>query len=65
MTRGFDVATALRRDRSLELDHLFYVCFHFSEEGHTLGDDLLEHVGQKGEKSKVAKDAKNKLSLSA
>jgi hypothetical protein len=63
--RGFDVAGALRKDRSLELDHLYYVGFHFSEEGHSLGDDLLEHVIKKGGKSKVAKAAKNKLSLSA
>ncbi len=63
--RGFDVAGALRRDRSLDLDHLFYVGFHFAEEGHTLGDDLLEHVVNKGGKSKVGKAAKNKLSLSA
>jgi hypothetical protein len=62
-TRGFDVASALRRDRALELDHLYYVGFHFSEEGHTLGDDLLEHVVKKGGKSKIAKAAKNKLSL--
>ena len=63
--RGFDVAGALRRDRALELDHLYYVGFHFAEEGHTLGDDLLEHVVKKGGKSKVAKAAKNKLSLTA
>ncbi len=62
-TRGFDVASALRKDRALELDHLYYVGFHFSEEGHTLGGDLLEHVVKKGGKSKVAKAAKNKLSL--
>ena len=65
VTRGFDVATALRRDRALELDHLYYVGFHFTEEGHSLGGDLLEHVADKGGKSKVAKAAKNKLSLSA
>ncbi len=64
-TRGFDVAGALRKDRALELDHLYYVGFHFSEEGHTLGDDLLEHVVKKGGKSKIAKAAKNKLSLTA
>jgi hypothetical protein len=64
-TRGFDVGGALRRDRALDLNHLFYVGFHFSEEGHTLGDDLLEHVVKKGGKSKVAKAAKNKLALSA
>ena len=61
--RGYDVAAALRKDRALELDHLYYVGFHFAEEGHTLGDDLLEHVVKKGGKSKVAKAAKNKLSL--
>lgn len=64
-SRGYDVAGALRKDRALELDHLYYVGFHFAEEGHTLGDDLLEHVVKKGGKSKVAKAAKNKLSLTA
>jgi len=64
-SRGYDVASALRKDRALELDHLYYVGFHFVEEGHTLGDDLLEHVVKKGGKSKVAKAAKNKLSLTA
>jgi hypothetical protein len=64
-TRGYDVAAALRKDRALELDHLYYVGFHFAEEGHTLGDDLLEHVVKKGGKSKVAKAAKNKLALTA
>lgn len=63
--RGYDVGAALRRDRTLELEHLYYVGFHFSEEGHTLGDNLLEHVVKKGGKSKVGKAAKNKLSLTA
>jgi hypothetical protein len=65
ISRGFDVAGALRRDRSLEHEQLFYVGFHFAEEGHTLGDDLLEHIIKTGGKSKVAKAAKNKLALSA
>jgi hypothetical protein len=64
-SRGYDVAGALRKDRALELDHLYYVGFHFVEEGHSLGDDLLEHVVKKGGKSKVAKAAKNKLALTA
>ena len=63
--RGFDVAAALRKDRALELDHLYYVGFHFVEEGHSLGDDLLEHVVKKGGKTKVAKAAKNTLSLTS
>ncbi|HSQ62693.1 MAG TPA: HEAT repeat domain-containing protein [Polyangiaceae bacterium] len=65
VTKGYDVAAALRKDRSLELDHLYYVGFHFAEEGHTLGEDLLETVVKKGGKTKVAKAAKNKLALSS
>jgi HEAT repeats len=65
VTRGYDVAGALRKDRALELDHLYYVGFHFTEEGHSLGDDLLEHIIKKSGKTKLAKAAKNKLSLNA
>jgi len=65
VTRGYDVASALRKDRTLELDHLYYVGFHFTEEGHTLGDDLLQHVIDKSPKSKLGKAAKNKLALTA
>lgn len=60
---GFDVAKALKKDRVLELDHLYYVGFHFSEEGHPLGEELLEEVVKKGGRAKVAKMAKNKLAL--
>jgi HEAT repeat protein len=60
----FDVARALKKDRVLELDHLYYVGFHFTEEGHPLGEELLEEVVKKGGRAKVAKMAKNKLALS-
>ena len=42
--RGFDVGLALKKDKALELSHLFYVGFHFVEEDHPLGKELLEHV---------------------
>lgn len=63
LRHGFDVARALKKDRVLELDHLYYVGFHFTEEGHALGEELLEEVVKKGGRAKVAKMAKNKLAL--
>ena len=63
--RGFDVGNALRKDKSLELEHLFYVGFHFAEERHPLGDELLGEVVKKGGRTKLAKMAKNKLGLTA
>lgn len=62
---GFDVAAALRKDRGLELTHLYYVGFHFSESQHSLGTELLQHVAKEGGRTKIGKMAKNKLGLSA
>ena len=64
LRHGFDVAQgASKKDRVLELDHLYYVGFHFTEEGTPLGEELLEEVVKKGGRAKVAKMAKNKLAL--
>jgi hypothetical protein len=63
LARGFDVGTALRKDRSLELESLYYVGFHFAEAKKPLGEELLEEVVKKGGRTKVGKMAKNKLSL--
>ena len=60
---GFDVAAALRKDKSLELDALYYVGFHFAEAKEPLGEELLEEVVKKGGRAKVARMAKNKLAL--
>ena len=65
LRHGFDVAKALRKDRQVDLEHLYYVGFHFAEEGHPLGDELLEEVVKKGGRGKIAKMAKNKLALSS
>jgi hypothetical protein len=62
--RGYDVAKALRTDRTLGLDEIYYVGFHFAEEGHPLGEELLEEVVKKGGRAKIARMAKNKLELS-
>jgi hypothetical protein len=61
--RGFDIASALRRDRSLELDHIYYVGFHFIEQRQAIGEELLEEVVRKGGRNKIARMAKNKLAL--
>lgn len=61
---GYDVAKALKKDRALDLEHLYYVGFHFTELDHPLGEELLEEVVKKGGRAKVGKMAKNKLALS-
>jgi hypothetical protein len=64
LDRGVDVGAQLRKDKSLELDHLYYVGFHFSEEGHPLGEELLKLVADKGGRAKIGKMARSKLALS-
>lgn len=63
LRRGYDVASALRKDRSVGLEELYYVGFHFVEEDHPLGEELLAEVAKKGGRAKIAKMAKNKLEL--
>lgn len=61
--RGYDVGKALRADRAVELEHLYYVGFCLLEDGLPLGEELLEEVVKKGGKKKIATAAKNKLKL--
>ena len=63
LSRGFDVGSALRKDKSLELDALYYVGFHFAEAKKPVGEELLEEVVKKGGRTKIGKMAKNKLAL--
>ncbi len=63
LARGFDLAGALRRDRSVDIEDIFYLGFHFAEEGHPVGEELLGEVVKKGGRAKIAKMAKNKLAL--
>ncbi len=60
---GYDVGRALKKDRAVDLEHLYYVGFHFAELDHPVGEELLEEVVKKGGRAKVAKMAKNKLAL--
>lgn len=61
LRNGHDVVSAMQRDRSLDLDALYYVGFHFVEQDHPAGADLLQHVVERGGRKKIAKMAKNKL----
>lgn len=65
LDKGYDVGSALRKDRTLDLDHLYYVGFHFAELQKTLGQEMLGEVVKKGGKTKIARMAKNKLALVA
>lgn len=60
---GFDVFTALKKDKTLELDDLYYLGFHFSERRQPLGEEILGVVVERGGRTKVGKMAKNKLKL--
>lgn len=61
--RGFDVATALRKERSIELEEKFYVGFDLLERDLPGGVELLQEVVAKAGRTKLGKAAKNKLAL--
>jgi HEAT repeat protein len=61
--RGTDVAAMLRKDRSLELEDLYFLGFHFAEESLPLGEELLRIIVEKGGRAKIAKMARSKLAL--
>ncbi|MEC7521058.1 MAG: HEAT repeat domain-containing protein [Myxococcota bacterium] len=60
---GYDVVSALRKDRGVGLEEMYYVGFCFMEDD-LGGEELLEEVVKKGGRKKIAKAAKNKLELS-
>lgn len=61
--RGTDVAARLRKDRSLDLEDLYFLGFHFAEESLPLGEELLRLIVEKGGRAKIAKMARSKLAL--
>ena len=63
MHDGFDVPAAIKKSKLFSPDALYYVGFHFAEEGHPLGEELLGEVVAKAGRSKLGKMAKNKLDL--
>ncbi|MGE0789973.1 MAG: HEAT repeat domain-containing protein [Sandaracinaceae bacterium] len=63
--RGYDVVSALKKDRGVGLEELYYVGFCLIEEDVGGGEELLEHVIEKGGRKKIAAAAKNKLKLGA
>lgn len=60
-----DVARELKRDKSVTDEQLFYLGFHFTEEGDPLGEELLQEIISRSPRSKLGKAAKNKLKLEA
>ncbi|MCC6526217.1 MAG: HEAT repeat domain-containing protein [Polyangiaceae bacterium] len=63
LRRGFDVLAALRRDRSADLDTLYYLGFHFAEQGEPTGNALLRLVVERAGRAKIGRMARNKLEL--
>lgn len=62
---GFDVATAMRKDKGTDLESLYYVGFCFFEDDVDGGEELLREVVEKAGRTKLGKAAKNKLALEA
>jgi HEAT repeat protein len=63
---AYPVLEALRKEKSLTADDLFYLGFRLTEragEERALGKGLLEHLAARLPRNKVGKNAKNKLKL--
>ncbi|MBN2358562.1 MAG: HEAT repeat domain-containing protein [Deltaproteobacteria bacterium] len=61
--KGFDVAGRLRKERSVTLEQLYYLGFHFVESESPLGEELLDAVVKKAGRKKIGVMAKNKLKI--
>jgi len=59
--RGFDVASALRRDRALSTEQRYQIGFHFAEQRHPLGEEILTAVAEAAGRAKVGQMARAKL----
>ena len=65
---AFPVLDALKKEKALEPEDLFYLGFRFVEGGtevRPFGEDILEFVADRHGRTKVGKSAKNKLKLLA
>lgn len=65
LSASVDIARELKRDKSVTPEQLFYLGFHFAEDGDPLGHELLHEVIARGPRTKLGKAAKNKLALEA
>jgi HEAT repeat protein len=59
--RGFDLAAALRRDRSLDAEARYQIGFHFAERRHPVGEEILSAVAEAAGRTKVGQMARAKL----
>ena len=65
-TSTYPVPEALKKEKSLTPEDLFYLGFSFVErpgEERSLGKDLLEHIATRFPRTKCGRNAKNKLKL--
>ena len=63
---GQPVLKAIKAERMLEKEDLYYIGFHFSEKLGTereLGGELLKAVIRKSPRSEIGRNAKNKMKL--
>jgi HEAT repeat protein len=59
--RGFDLASALRRDRALDAEARYQIGFHFAESRHPVGEEILSAVAEAAGRTKLGQMARAKL----
>jgi HEAT repeat protein len=59
--RGFDLAAALRRDRALDAEARYQIGFHFADQRHPVGEEILTAVAAAAGRTKVGQMARAKL----
>jgi HEAT repeat protein len=62
--RGFDLASALRRDRALDAEARYQIGFHFAESRHPVGEEILSAVADAAGRTKLGQMARAKLKSS-
>lgn len=60
---GLDVAKRLAKERTVDDEARFYLGWHFIEEGHSFGEELLDDIIARKPRTKLARMAKNKKAL--
>jgi len=67
LSRGFPLASRMRKEKCLTPDDLFFVGFNFSEskdeDEKAFGGALLSHLADQSSRTKLGRSAKNKLKL--
>lgn len=63
LDEGADLMRLLKKEKSVDDEARFYLGWHFIEEGHSVGEELLDDIIARKPRTKLARMAKNKKKL--